>query len=254
MTSRPALLLLLVPLLVLAACGGAPATDVPTEVVAAPATTSPTTGSATTEGTAPSTTTSTTTASTTSASTTSPPSTAVPTSVVTTTAPVVPELPTGDDRRVFVLGDSALLGARETVPAALVGWDVTYDAVGSRRLPQGIEVLRSRRSEIGRVVVIQQGNNHLAGEGSFAAQIDQAMGVLEGVERVVWLTVAEKWPSRVEINAAIRAAPARWSQAVVADWATVVAAHPEYAGDLLHLTASGRVAIAELIARYVGSP
>ena len=163
-------------------------------------------------------------------------------------------LPAGSDHRVFVLGDSALLGAQYTVPAALVGWDVTYDALGSRRLPQGIEVLRARRAEIGRVVVIQQGNNYIAGEGSFADQIDQAMTVLVGVERVVWLTVAEKWPSRVAINDAIRAAPARWPQAVVADWAPIIAAHPEYAGDMLHLSDAGRIAIARLIADHVGPP
>ena len=37
------------------------------------------------------------------------------------------------------------------------------------------------------MVVIQQGNNYIAGEGSFASQIDEAMTVLSGVERVVWL-------------------------------------------------------------------
>lgn len=158
------------------------------------------------------------------------------------------------DTRVFVLGDSVLLGGKETVPAALTGWVVTYDASGSRRLPQGIEVLRARRSEIGRVAVIQQGNNYIAGEGSFADQIDQAMTVLAGVERVVWLTVAEKWPSRVGINQAIRAAPTRWPQIVVGDWAVVVAAHPEFADDMLHLSGAGRLAIAELIAGAVGAP
>jgi hypothetical protein len=157
---------------------------------------------------------------------------------------------------VYVLGDSCLLGARETVPAALAGWNVTYDAVGSRRLPQGIEVLRAHRQEIGAVVVIQQGNNYIEGEGgTFASQIDQAMTVLTGVPRVVWLTVAERWPSRVAINQAIRAAAGRWPTIVVADWASTVAAHPEYApGDMLHLSPEGRLAIARLIASAVGPP
>ena len=132
---------------------------------------------------------------------------------------------------------------------------MTYDAVGSRRLPQGIEVLRANRQQIGAVVVIQMGNNYIDGEdGTFASQIDQAMTVLTGVQRVVWLTVAEKWPSRVAINQAIRAAPGRWPTAVVADWAALVAAHPEYASDQLHLTTSGRLAIAQLIAAAVGPP
>jgi hypothetical protein len=126
------------------------------------------------------------------------------------------------------------------------------DTVGSRRLPQGIEVLRAKRSQLGAVVVIQQGNNFIAAEGSFAAQIDEAMRVLQGVPRVVWLTVAERWPSRVTINQAIRAAPSRWPSVMVADWAVLIAAHPEYAGDMLHLSPAGRVAIAELIASKVG--
>lgn len=151
-----------------------------------------------------------------------------------------------------MLGDSALISAEPYVRASLGGWVVTYDAVGSRRLPQGIEVLRARRSEIGRVVVIQQGNNYLASEGSFARQIDEAMGVLRGTSRVVWLTVAEKWPSRVEINRQIRAAASRWPTIVVGDWARMVAAHPEYAGDQLHLSPAGRRAMANLIAQCVG--
>jgi hypothetical protein len=46
-------------------------------------------------------------------------------------------------------------------------------------------------------------------ERSFGAQIDEAMRVLDGVDRVVWLTVAEKWPCPVEITQHIRAAPGR---------------------------------------------
>lgn len=151
------------------------------------------------------------------------------------------------------MGDSTLLGASQTVPAVLDGWNVTFDAEGSRRLPQAIEILAARRAEIGRVVVIQMGNNYIDGEGgTYASQIDRAMEVLAGVERVVWLTVPEKWPSRVMINDAIRAAPARWPQIVVADWAPLIAAHPEYAGDMLHLSDPGKVAIADLIDAYVG--
>jgi hypothetical protein len=41
---------------------------------------------------------------------------------------------------------------------------------------------------------------------------------------------------------------------VVADWASLVAAHPEYADDMLHLSPAGRLAIAGLIAAKVGPP
>jgi hypothetical protein len=159
----------------------------------------------------------------------------------------------GHDNRVYVLGDSVLLGTEQTLPAALVGWRVTMDCVGSRRLPQGIEELQANRSQIGSVVVIQMGNNFIPGEdGTFASQIDQAMRVLAGVRRVVWVTVPEKWPSRIMINDAIRDAAARWPAIRAADWAPIIAAHPEYAYDMLHLTPAGRLAMAQLIASVVG--
>ncbi|MCO8129189.1 hypothetical protein NHL50_18425 [Acidimicrobiia bacterium EGI L10123] len=226
-------------LALVAGCGTSPTTETADVGSTTTATTSTTVDApSTTEQPVPSTTT---------APATVPPSTIPP----TTASPTTARPPSTAGRSVFVLGDSALLGASETVPAALPGWHVVFDAVGSRRLPQAIEVLRARRSEIGAVAVIQQGNNHLESEGSFGAQIDEAMRVLDGVDRVVWLTVAEKWPSRVEINSQIRAAAGRWPQIVVAEWAPLIAAHPEYAEDMLHLSAAGRIAIAELIAGAV---
>lgn len=177
-----------------------------------------------------------------------------PTASPTLTKPVSTPPVGGQDNRVYVLGDSVLLGTVRTLPAALTGWRVTMDCVGSRRLPQGIEDLRAKRSRIGSVVVIQMGNDYIPGEdGTFSSQIDRAMRVLVGVRRVVWVTVAEKWPSRVGINRAIRAAAARWPEIRIADWAPIVAAHPPYAYDQLHLTPTGRVAISRLIAGLVGA-
>jgi hypothetical protein len=230
-------------LVLVAACGGgdgAKARAAVTPTIATSTTAAPTSTS---------TSTTTTVAPTTAQPTTSPPPTSPlpPPTTVPTPPPVV-----GGGRSVFVLGDSVLLGVRDTLPTALPGWDVTVDTLGSRRLPQGIEVLRARRAEIGAVVVIMLGNNYIAGEGSYASQIDQAMGVLTGVSRVVWLTLPERWESRVAINAAIRAAPSRWPTIVVAEWAAEVAAHPEYAADMLHLGPSGRAAINSLIAVSVG--
>jgi hypothetical protein len=175
-------------------------------------------------------------------------------------APVAPApapLPTGA-ASVFVLGDSVLLGTTLGSPppmvAALPGWTVTLDCEGSRRLTQGLGVLQARRAEIGRVVVIQLGNNYIPGEGgSFAGQIDQAMALLAGTDRVVWVTVGEALSGRAELNAEIRAAAARHPTIVVADWAALVAADPSLApGDGLHLSNAGRVALSELVASAVG--
>ena len=155
---------------------------------------------------------------------------------------------------VFVLCDSSLLSAKDELRSSLAPLDVVIDCAGSRRLPQGIAVLKARRDEIGDAAVIHLGNNYLPSEGDFGDQIDQAMKVLKGVKRVVWVTVAEKWPSRVTINAEIRAAAARWPTIRIADWAPVIAAHPGYAYDMLHLTPSGQRAIAKLIAAKVKGP
>jgi hypothetical protein len=205
-----------------------------------------------------------------SSTTSSPTPTTTPSATATATRPVVhPSTPTkapteaptpatpvptgGTDRRVYVLGDSVLLGTVQTLPAALKGWRVTMDCVGSRRLTQAIQELRAKRARIGAVLVIQMGNNYIPGEdGSFGSQIDQAMRVVSGVTRVIWVTVAEKWPNRVPLNKAIRAAAARWSTIRVADWAPVIATHPGYAYDMLHLTPTGRLAMARLIATAVG--
>ena len=178
-------------------------------------------------------------------------------SVKPPSSPTATSVPTigGADNRVYVLGDSVLLGTVQTLPAALRGWRVTMNCVGSLRLPQGIQILRAVRSRIGAVVVIQMGNNYIPGEdGTFASQIDQAMRVLAGVRRVVWVTVAEKWSSRITINRAIRAATGRWPTMRVADWAPIIATHPAYAYDMLHLSPAGRLAMARLIAGVVGSP
>jgi hypothetical protein len=154
---------------------------------------------------------------------------------------------------VYVLGDSVLLGAKTTLPAALRGWRVMMNCAGSRRLAQGLAVLRARYWRYGDTVVIDLGNNYIPGEhGTFASQIDEAMRILRKVRRVVWVTVAERWRSRVTINRAIRAAALRYPKIRVADWAPLVRSHPWYApGDMLHLSASGRLAIAKLIATKV---
>lgn len=265
-------------LVVLALVLGAACSGAPDQLTTTPATSRTTVAPAATDppGTATTIETTTTTVETTTTTTTPPPTTPAPPSTVRTTAPragppptwsavtappptaaaavLPPPLPPGASS-VFVEGDSVLLGTTETLPAALYGWIVTMDTVGSRRLAQAIPILQQRRGEIGRVVVIQLGNNYIPGEGgSYGSQIDQTMAVLDGVDRVVWLTISEALgPTRVEINHEIRAAASRWSNLVVAEWAPMVAEHPEYApGDGLHLTQSGRLAISDLIARHVG--
>jgi lysophospholipase L1-like esterase len=168
--------------------------------------------------------------------------------------PPVPD-PGGQPGRnsVFVMGDSVFLGTTAAIPRALPEWLVTYDAVGSRRLAQAIDVLAARRGEIGEAVVVQLGNNFIEGErGTYATQIDEAMAVLADVPRVVWVTVSEVSPTRVAINEAIRDAATRWPNLRVADWAPIIATFPGLTWDGLHLTPDGRREMATLIADTLG--
>lgn len=138
--------------------------------------------------------------------------------------------------------------------AALPGWDVTLDCAGSRRLAQGVGVLEARRGEIGRVAVIQLGNNYIPGEaGTFGEQIDRAMAILAETDRVVWVTLGEALAGRAALNDEIRTAATRHPTMVVADWAAMVGVDPSLApGDGLHLSNGGRVALSGLVAGAIG--
>jgi len=192
--------------------------------------------------------------------TTAPPPLAPTTTLAPDTGadpPPAPAAPTGPAaaNSVFVIGDSVLLGTTRSIPGALPEWLVTYDAEGSRRLAQAIDVLADRRPEIGGAVVVMLGNNYIAGErGDYASQLDEAMAVLADVPRVVWLTVSPVSPTREAINEAIRAAEARWANLVVADWGAVIDARPELSWDGLHLTPDGREELAAVVADHLGSP
>lgn len=159
------------------------------------------------------------------------------------------------DARVFVLCDSVLNTAKRELRAHLQGFDLTIDCRVGRRLTQGIPILRARRAEIGGTVVVEMGNNYIPGEGgTFRHQIEMVMRMLRGVDRVVWMTVAEKWPSRVQINREIRAAARRWPSIRIAEWAPVIAENPRFSFDMLHLTDRGKAPIARVVARAVTAP
>lgn len=159
------------------------------------------------------------------------------------------------NNRVYVMGDSVLLGTVDTLPPAMRGWRVTMNCEGSRRLTEAIPILRQVRKHLGSVVVIQMGNNYIRGEdGDFASQMHTAMHILRKVPLVVWVTVATVHADQRHIDRTIRRAPRRYRNVVVADWAPLAAAHPGYTYDGLHLTPSGRTRMSKLIARTVGKP
>lgn len=223
----------------------------------------------------------------------------VPATAPTTTAPPqAPELPQPSaplrttDLRVFVLGDSVVLGAQRDVVAAMPGRQVTVDAVESRLVDQGLVALRARKATadeeaaeahetaaalaelsgqpvpaapkpitygelLGPVVVISLCTNYSAGNG-FGTYVRQYMDELSSVDRVVFVTCGEWSPGQVEANEAVRAAGAlpgpggAPNRLVVADWAPHGAWKPYTYDDGIHVNEQGRPVLGEVVARAVG--
>ena len=153
--------------------------------------------------------------------------------------------------RVFVFGDSVILGAATALPSALVGWDVVVDAAESRFEHEAPGILSARRGDIGRVVVILIGHNSGAGY-DHETWIRRMMDELVGVERVVFLTAVEWGPGPAEFNRDLRRVAPEHPSIVVADWNALSRSNPGYTFDGLHLQAAGRQAMASLIAEAVG--
>jgi hypothetical protein len=67
------------------------------------------------------------------------------------------------------------------------------------------------------------------------------------VEHVIWVTLEETQEPWIENNAIIRAAPSRWPQLVVADWAPVAAANPSWFVDGTHMNYDGAYGFARFL-------
>lgn len=156
-------------------------------------------------------------------------------------------------RRVLVVGDSVLAGAEEEVRAALAGWEVVIDARVGRFVGEGAEVLRRHRGASDPVAVVALGSNYLGDPGTFGAGVDAVLQALDGVDRVLWVTVAESGDDRWEVNGVLRASAGRRASLELVDWAPVAAARPELTWeDGLHLRPEGARVLAELVAAGVG--
>jgi len=151
---------------------------------------------------------------------------------------------------IYVLGDSVILGAETTVPPALRGWQVTFDAKESRRIDQGTAIVQAHGGAMGRVLVVHLCTNW--GGGDYRAAADRLLGSLVGVERVVWVTCTPWLPAVADADAVIRALPASHPQVVVADWAAMSATPGYTYSDGLHLRPTGAAGLAYLVAGAVG--
>lgn len=178
-----------------------------------------------------------------------------------TTVPLAPDAVVGtrvSGNRVLLIGDSVLASTArrysDDMCEALVplGWQVELNAETGRFVEFGDEVLDTRLSAGWDTVVLLLGNNYRGDRDEFS----DAMTTM--VERlaprpVVLLTVSEFTLSRVQVNEVVFELAARYTSVVVVDWAVTTAADPSLTGaDDLHLTDSGRVALAAEVAAALG--
>ncbi len=164
------------------------------------------------------------------------------------TAPVA----RADSLRISVFGDSVLLGAADAIQSTLAGNVVTIDARQDLSLLGALGTLQAARPTIGDVVVLDLGYNDGTDLGVWRSRVDQAMAILEGVPRVIWLDQSNFASGRAEMDAELAAATQRYPNLDVAGWGAVVAAHPDFVyADGVHLTPAGQVAMADLVRQRV---
>lgn len=180
--------------------------------------------------------------------TTVPPTTAAP----LTTAPPSPPPPIPAPTAAggaLCIGDSVMLGAGPENANAL-GLCGVVDAVESRQASAGPDVLAGHAPFPSTVVV------HLGTNGTVAAaDMDAMLGSLQGVDRVVLVTVqhngTRSWEGQA--NGEITAAAGRWPNARVADWKGYSDGHPEwFSVDGIHLSTAGAQPYADVIAGAMG--
>jgi hypothetical protein len=154
--------------------------------------------------------------------------------------------------RISVFGDSVLLGAADQIVSVLSGNDVSVDAHENVSLLGALATLDAARPAIGDVVVLDLGYNDGTDLAAWRDRIDRAMAILDGVPKVIWLTQAEFASGRAEMNGELYGAATRHPNLELVDWNAIVAAQPDAVyDDGIHLTPSGRTAMADVVKQRV---
>jgi hypothetical protein len=147
---------------------------------------------------------------------------------------------------VTAVGDSVMLDYQTPIQADIPGIDV--EASVSRQWGAGEEILGQLKSEgqLGAEVVVALSTNGPISSTDF----DTMMRALQGASRVVFVNVHVDRPWQDPNNAVLSQGAARYPNVVIADWASLAAANPQWFGsDGTHLAidGSGADALASLI-------
>jgi lysophospholipase L1-like esterase len=158
------------------------------------------------------------------------------------------------ERRVVVVGDSVILGARSPLTAALAGrgWAVTFDAAVSRSTSAGLTAIESHRLLLTDTLVVSLGANDAGNTAAFRRRVQAILDATAGVPHVVWVTIREVRGYYGPANQAVREVAAGRPNVTVLDWHAATAGATDLtAGDGLHLNAAGAARMTQLVADAV---
>jgi hypothetical protein len=170
-------------------------------------------------------------------------STAPPTTTTSTLPPPSAGFVAG---HVTAVGDSVMLDYQTPLEADLPGIDM--EASVSRQWGAGEDILTQLKAEgrLGAEVIVGLSTN-----GPISAtDFDDMMNILQGASRVVFVNVHVDRAWQDPNNAVLAQGAARYPRAVIADWASLAAANPDWFGaDGTHLAinGTGASALASLI-------
>lgn len=163
-----------------------------------------------------------------------------------------------EGNRVLLIGDSVMASTSRRYSndmcEALVplGWQVEVDAETGRFTDFGLKVLDKRLDAGWDAGVILLGNNYRENQDGYREDMEEMVQRLSP-KPVVLITVTEFKPSRADVNEVIHELAAKYDNVMIVDWATITGDNPDFTGaDGLHLTTSGREALAANVAITLG--
>jgi lysophospholipase L1-like esterase len=159
------------------------------------------------------------------------------------------------ERAVLAVGDSLGDGTRPYLPGALDGWRVEHSVSTSRDAPEGVSIIRSRGGLPAVLVFALGSNDDPRNVAEFSNSIHEVLRIA-GETRCVVVPNIVRPPvagaTYAGYNNVIAAAARHHDSFREADWAGLVSRNRGWlAGDGVHVTATGYMARARLIARQV---
>lgn len=185
------------------------------------------------------------------------------TTVPRTTVVLAPEQLIGarvTGNRIIMIGDSVLASTAKRhsgeMCEALVplDWAVEVDAETARFIEFGNEVLGARLNAGWDAALVFLGNNYdVSNPGKYRSQLTRIVERL-APRPTILVTVSEYRREQVDVNAMIFEVAAQFpANVIVLDWAAITADHPNYTrDDRLHLSPTGRAALAQHVADVLG--